>query len=169
VLDYILHEEAGVKGLILSAPPIDSSKAASPVLVATARAISGFWPTFSMKSPLNASQLSCDQAVVDNYLTDPLVFHTMSVRWGTEYLDTQSWVREHAAELDLPILLLHGDADEICLVDGSRWLFEQITHTDKTLKIYPGGFHESHNEPGHDLEIEDIVKWLDEHIVMVIE
>jgi alpha-beta hydrolase superfamily lysophospholipase len=164
VLDYILHEDANVNGAIVSAAPIDSSKAASAALIATARLLSSVWPTFPMKSPLNAAHLSCDQQVVDAYLGDPLVFHNMTARWGTEYLDTQAWVRAHAAALNLPILLIHGSADEICLVEGSHWLYERIDQPDKSLNVYPGGFHESHNEPGHDQEIEDIINWLDQRV-----
>lgn len=164
VLDYCLHSDPDLRGVIVSAAPIDSSRAASPLLIATARILSRIWPTFSIKSPLNPAQLSCDQTVVQGYIDDPYVFHAMTARWGTEYLGTQAWVREHAAEWKLPILLIHGSADQICLAEGSRWFYDQIKIPDKSLKIYPGGFHESHNEPGHPREMQDITAWLDQHI-----
>jgi len=119
------------------------------------------WPTFTLKSTLNPSHLSCDSRVVQAYVEDPLVFKTMTARWGTEFLDTQSRVASRAGEIDLPVLLVHGEADQICLVDGVRRFYEEISSTDKTLIVYPGGFHESHNEPGHNREIADTASWIE--------
>ena len=164
VLDYVLRHPDGLEGVIVSAAPIDSSKAASPFLVAAARLLSIIWPSFVIKSPLEPAQLSRDPRVVQAYQTDPRVFHTMTARWGTEYLDTQAWVRAHASNLNLPILMVHGDADQICLPEGSRWFFDQMTQPDKTLKVYPGWFHESHNEQGHAQEIDDIASWIEARI-----
>lgn len=113
---------------------------------------------------LNPSHLSCDSRVVQTYVDDPLVFKTMTARWGTEFLDTQSRVVARAGEIDIPILLVHGEADQICLVDGVRRFFADIASPDKDLIIYPGGYHETHNEPGHIREIEDIASWIEAHL-----
>jgi len=44
---------------------------------------------------------------------------------------------------------------------GSRFLHEHISSTDKTLKIYPGLFHEIFNEPEREQVIADALKWCD--------
>jgi alpha-beta hydrolase superfamily lysophospholipase len=164
ILDYLLHESNGLHGAIISGAPIDSSNAASPILILTARILSRVWPTFSMASPLQPSQLSCDARVVQAYVEDPDVFKTMTVRWGTEYLDTQERVKEHAAEIKLPILIIHGGEDLICTPEGSEQLFATISSEDKTIKIYPSYFHEIHNEPGHLVVVEDIRDWMETHL-----
>ena len=164
ILDYLLHESNGIQGVIISGSPIDSSKAVSPALVITARLLSRIWPTFSMTSPVQPSQLSCDARVVQAYEEDPSVFKVMTVRWGTEYLATQDWVKDHASEIKLPILILHGGEDMLCAPEGSEFLFEAISSEDKTLKIYPSYFHEVHNEPGYVTVIEDINNWMESHL-----
>jgi alpha-beta hydrolase superfamily lysophospholipase len=164
ILDYLLHESNGMQGVIISGSPIDSSKAASSALILTARILSRIWPTFSMTSPVQPSQLSCDARVVQAYQEDPSVFKVMTVRWGTEYLATQNWVKDHALEIELPILILHGGEDMLCAPEGSEFLFEEISSEDKTLKIYPSYFHEVHNEPGHVTVIEDINDWMESHL-----
>ncbi|MGW8143778.1 MAG: alpha/beta hydrolase [Anaerolineales bacterium] len=164
ILDYLLHESNGLHGVIISGAPIDSSNAASPILILTARILSRVWPTFSMASPLQPSQLSCDARVVQAYVEDPVVFKTMTVRWGTEYLDTQERVKEHAAEIKLPILIIHGGEDLICTPEGSEQLYATISSEDKTIKIYPSYFHEIHNEPGHTVVVEDIRDWMETHL-----
>jgi alpha-beta hydrolase superfamily lysophospholipase len=165
ILDYLLQESNGLNGAIISGSPIDSSKAASPILILTARILSRVWPTFSMASPLQPDQLSCDARVVQAYVEDPDVFKTMTVRWGAEYLDAQERVKEHAADIKLPILIIHGGEDLICTPEGSEQLYATINSEDKTIKIYPSYFHEIHNEPGHIVVIEDIRNWMEAHLV----
>jgi alpha-beta hydrolase superfamily lysophospholipase len=169
ILDYLLHESNGFQGAIISGSPIDSSDAASPALILTARMLSRIWPTFSMTSPIQPSQLSCDARVVQAYQEDPDIFKTMTVRWGTEYLDTQEWVKSHAAEITLPILIIHGGDDMLCAPEGSEQIFSAISSEDKTLKIYPSYFHELHNEPGHITVIEDILNWIESQLISDIE
>lgn len=164
VLDYLLSARDDLRGAIVSGVPLDSSQAASPALIAMARFMSRVWPTFTLKSRLNPSHLSCDSRVVQAYVDDPLVFKTMTARWGTEFLDTQSRVVARAGEIDIPLLLVHGEADQICLVDGVRRFYEDVASSDKDLIIYPGRYHETHNEPGHIREIEDIASWIEAHL-----
>jgi alpha-beta hydrolase superfamily lysophospholipase len=163
-LDYVIHKVDDIEGLILSATPIDSSKAASPALIAIARIMSRIWPTCTLKTPLNFSHLSRDSQVVQAYIDDPTVFKIMTVRWGSEYLDTQKRVIEKASTVHLPILIIHGGNDQICDPDGSHILYERINSADKSLKIYPNFYHECHNEPGHEQVIQDISTWLEKHV-----
>jgi alpha-beta hydrolase superfamily lysophospholipase len=164
ILDYLLNESNGVQGAILSGSPIDSSQATSPALILTARLLSRIWPTFSLATPIQPSQLSCDARVVQAYQEDPSVFKVLTVRWGTEYLATQEWVKEHASEIELPVLIIHGGEDTLCAPQSSEFLFEAFRSEDKTLKIYPSYFHEVHNEPGNVTVIEDINNWIDSHL-----
>ena len=165
ILDYLLHGFNGLTGVIVSGSPIDSSDAASPALVATARVLSVIWPTFSLSTPINPAHLSCDARVVQAYQEDPEVSKALPVRWGTEYLRTQEWVKKHASEIEIPILIVHGGDDLLCAPEGSQYLYNQISSDDKTLKIYPSYFHEIHNEPGHVIVMEDINTWIDAHLV----
>ena len=130
------------------------------MLVAAAKILSRVWPTFSLDSPINPAQLSCDARVVQKYQDDPAVFKILTARWGTEYLKTQDEVREQASKIDVPILILHGGEDSLCDPQGSQYLYEQVSSTDKTLKIYPSYFHEIHNEPGHITVIQDMNEWM---------
>ena len=164
ILDYLIQESNGIQGAIISGSPIDSSKAVSPTLILTARVLSRFWPTFSMASPIQSAQLSCDARVVQAYQDDPSVFKTLTVRWGTEYLNTQDRIKEHASEIELPILIIHGGEDTLCDPEGSELLYSKIRSEDKTLKIYPSYFHEIHNEPGHATVIDDMIHWLENQL-----
>lgn len=164
LLDFLIMEHSSLSGTIVSGSPLASDDAASPLLVASAKILSRVWPTFSLDSPINPAQLSCDARVVKKYQDDPAVFKILTARWGTEYLKTQNMVRENAAAIDLPILILHGGEDTLCDPKGSQYLYDQVSSADKTLKIYPSYFHEIHNEPGHITVIQEMNEWISQRM-----
>ena len=44
--------------------------------------------------------------------------------------------------------------------EGSRFLYEEVSSADKTLKIYPGLYHEIFNEPERLQVFSDMEVWL---------
>ena len=163
VLDFALNFPQDLAGIIISGPPIRPVGIAKPYLVAIARVLSGVWPRFSMDVGAGAETLSRDPAVVNQTQDDPLTHSMATVRWGTECLVAIDAVRRNVSQLQVPILLVHGSADKVNDVRGSEEIFARIT-TDKTLKIYPGGYHEPHNDLDRNQVMNDLVQWLDEHL-----
>ncbi|MEO0867094.1 MAG: lysophospholipase [Cyanobacteria bacterium J06642_11] len=162
VLDYALTSPEGITGIIISGPPIRPVGIAKPYLVAIARMLSGIWPRFSMDVGAGAETLSRDPSIVNQLQDDPLTHSVATVRWGTECLVAISTVRKTISQLQVPILLVHGSADKVNDVRGSKEIFERIT-TDKTLKIYDGSYHEPHNDLDRQQVMQDIVDWLDRY------
>jgi len=72
-------------------------------------------------------------------------------------------IYDKAKLLQIPILMIHGDADGIAEARGSIELDSHITSNKKTLKIYPGQYHELMNELPETREIvlSDIKAFLD--------
>ncbi|ESA32935.1 alpha beta hydrolase fold protein [Leptolyngbya sp. Heron Island J] len=163
VLDFALNAPQGLSGIIISGPPIRPVGIAKPYLVAIARVLSGIWPRFSMDVGAGAETLSRDPAIVNQTEDDPLTHSVATVRWGTECLVAIAAVRRNIAQLQVPILLVHGSADKVNDVKGSKEIFERIP-ADKTLKIYPGSYHEPHNDLDRNQVMNDIVEWLDNHL-----
>lgn len=163
VLDFALASPQGLTGIIISGPPIRPTGIAKPYLVAIARILSGIWPRFTMDVGAGAETLSRDPAMVNQTQEDPLTHSMATVRWGTECLVAIANVRRNIHQLQVPILLVHGSADKVNDVQGSEEIFEHIT-TDKTLKIYPGSYHEPHNDLDRDQVMIDWVQWLNQHL-----
>jgi len=163
-LDYILHHPGGLRGAIISGAPIEPVGGAKPYLVTLARLLSRVWPRFSLSPGLDISAISRDPAVVKAYEEDPLVHGVATVRWGTELLSTIEWVKAHAEEVRIPILLIHGEADRLCSPNGSRSFFEKVTFPDKELLVYPGGYHEPHNDINYEQVMKDLEQWLEKHL-----
>lgn len=162
VLDYVLRHPEGLAGLIVSAPGLEPAGVARPWLVRVAKLMTRVWPSLSLTVGLNAKAVSRDQAVVDAYRGDPLCHVKGSVRWGTESLAVIEWIKAHPGDLRIPILIAHGGADRLALPAGSQAFFDAVTFPDKELKVYPGGYHEPHNDLDHQRVLGDYASWLDE-------
>jgi len=158
VTDYVLFYPHALSGLIVSGHPLIPTGAAKPHLIFLARILSRVWPKFVIPLALDPSALSRDPAVVEAYRTDPLVQTKVTARWGTEALAAVDRVRARAREIRMPILIVHGGADAINSADGAKELLDLVSSQDKTLRVYPGGRHEPHNDLEKDEAVTDIVE-----------
>ncbi len=163
-LDYLLSHPEGLRGAITSGAPLEPVGSMKPYRVALVRLLSRIRPRFSSASGVDASAISRDPAVVRAYESDPLVHDKVSARWATEFFSTIERVKPRAAEVKIPILMIHGGADRIVSANGSRTFFEKIGSSDKELKVYPGSYHEPHNDIDREQVLTDMERWLDRHL-----
>lgn len=154
------------RGAVLSAPALVPDPAlATPFNVFLARHLTRLLPKLPV-APLDARKVCSDARVVAAYERDPLVHHgAMRVRTGQEISEGMDAARAAAPAMALPLLLLHGTADELCLVAGSRALAaaRAAARGDCALVEYGGGaLHEILNEPGcAAAATAEIIGWLD--------
>jgi acylglycerol lipase len=66
----------------------------------------------------------------------------------------------------LPVLIYHGDKDEVTSHNSSTELFNKLPAQDKTYKTFPDGYHELHNEPDGVREkvIEECISFIEAHL-----
>lgn len=164
VLDYLLHDSGGIRGAVISAPPLEPAGVAKPYLVFLSRVLSKACPRFPLRIALDTSALSRDARVVRAFRADPLVHGKFTARWGTESLAAVARVKTRAADIKAPVLFVHGEADRLNVPAGSRDFFDAIRIADKTLLLYPEMFHELHNDIGYDRVIGDLELWLARHL-----
>lgn len=172
VLDYVLRsadseqfQALDVRGLIVSAPPFQpTTGTASRRRMVLARLLSGLLPRLTLSMNLSQGGLSRDPSVGDRASEDPLTHSSVTLRWGSETLSTLDWVKSNIDRLSLPLLLTHGEADPIISPSGSEEIFEQVNCPDKTLKIYPGSYHEPHNDLDADMVVSDLLRWIEAEI-----
>ena len=163
VLDTVLHDSSGLTGVIASAPALDTG-GVSAVLVTASKVLSRVWPTLSVATGLEVAAISRDPDVIKAYQSDPLVHGKGTPRLATGSSATMAWCQENAAQLQIPILMIHGTADRITSPVSSREFFDKLTVPDKTYIAYDGGYHESLNDTHHVQAAADIQNWLDAHI-----
>jgi len=167
VSDYVLFYPQGLDGVILSGHPLRPAGAAKPYLVLIARILSRYKPLIALPLGVADQALSRDPSVVKAFASDPLVHRKVTARWGVETLAAIDRVRARAGEIQLPLLVLHGGADRVNSVEGSKELFNLVSSEDKQLRIYPGGFHEPHNDLDREEVLSDVIRWLDDRAASI--
>jgi alpha-beta hydrolase superfamily lysophospholipase len=146
VLLRALTDPTGIQGVIVTSPWLRLSFPAPALKVLMGKLLKGILPSMTTSTGLEQAALSNDGAVVAAYAADPLVHDRMSFRIGIDLLNGGEWALAHAGEFHLPILLMHGEADRITDPRATREFFEKASSADKTLRLWPGLYHETHNE-----------------------
>jgi len=161
---YAIKHQKELDGLIVSGASLVPTTSVSPVLLAMAGVVSALAPKMGV-TLLDASAVSRDQAVVDAYVNDPLVFRgKVPARTGAELARMWKQLPEQMPDIKLPILIMHGFADRLSDPRGSKLLYERVGSKDKTLKLYDNCYHEICNEPEREQVFADMNAWLTKHI-----
>jgi alpha-beta hydrolase superfamily lysophospholipase len=159
VADFVLHGGGDARGAILCAAPLGST-GASPAKIALARLISRIFPSLQFDPGLDPGNITREAGALRQYLADPLVTLKVSARLGMELLRTVEVVRLRAAEIRLPLLLLHGSADTIAVPQGSVDFHRAVSSPDKTLRTYGGARHNLFLEPEAPQVFAEIADWI---------
>jgi alpha-beta hydrolase superfamily lysophospholipase len=163
VSNYAVNDQSGLTGVILSSPLLAQPHVA-PLLHAASRVLSKIRPNMSFDAGVDASAISRDPAEVKRYVDDPLVHSKATPRFSTEMDKTIAWTQERASQLTVPLLVIHGDADQLVPIAGSQRFYRNASSADKIFKVYPGGYHESINDIHRDQVLADIHAWLERHL-----
>jgi alpha-beta hydrolase superfamily lysophospholipase len=167
VLDYVLRyfqEAAALQGVITLAPSL--GKVGVPkIKLLIGKLLSRIWPQFTLNTGLDLAAGARDEKVLAAYKQDTLRHTLGTARLATEFLDTVAWVNNHAAEWQLPLLILHGGADRVTLPEGSKVFYEQVTCADKTRIEYPEAYHELQDDLNYQEVLADLENWLEQHLL----
>ncbi|MCL7454981.1 MAG: lysophospholipase [Anaerolineae bacterium] len=162
VLEYALRYQRDVQGVIAAAPAL-SVPNTSPVLATLAKLLSPVLPHLVISPNFDLSGFSRDPEEVQKLLDDPLTDPRGSPRLAVETLSALEWTQAHAADLQVPLLLIHGDADPIMPAEGSLAFFKSVKIEDKALKLYEGGYHQAFIDSNREQVLADVAEWLDQH------
>jgi alpha-beta hydrolase superfamily lysophospholipase len=150
-----------IQGLVLSGVAIQMG-AVSGVMKALLKFFGLLAPKMRITMDL-APQLSHDPEVVKAYREDPLVFKRPTLKLGIEFTNNLTKARKLLGQIKIPILVQSGSEDKAML--GAEKFNDLLTVEDKTVKIYPGLFHEVYNELEDDRKtvLGNLGDWLDSH------
>jgi acylglycerol lipase len=163
VLFYLIQRHPKLTGAIVTSPVLQTAIVEQKAKMAAARILGSIIPKASLPSGLEQEALSRDPAVIELYRKDPLVHDKGSLRMAKQMLETMEYVLSNAAEIDVPMLLMHGTGDQITYAAGCEQL-SQLVENDCTLKLYDGYYHELHNEPEKDEVFGYLKDWLNRKI-----
>lgn len=162
-LNYSQHFPDGLTGVVGIAPAV--TEAGVPALVRwLVPLLARLAPGFAFDPGLDLQGISRDTAVAQAYTSDPLFQTRTTLRLAAELLLAMAETRRLAAQLHLPLLILHGTADTIVPPAGSALFWQQAASPDKERLTYDGAYHNLLLEPNREQIFADIVRWLEQRL-----
>jgi alpha-beta hydrolase superfamily lysophospholipase len=161
---FVQRHDKGLRGLVLASPFLGLRMKVPRPKVLLGRAASRVWPRLTLPSGIDPAALSHDASVVEAYRRDRLVHRVATARWFTEATQAQADALAWASNVKLPVLLLHGADDAVADPLATEELAGRLGHTDRTLKLYPGAFHELFNDLGREQVLADLNSWILGHL-----
>ncbi len=162
VLAYVLKNHPDFTGVITTSPLIDTAKPMDGFTKTLAKIMNVLAPRMVMDSGLDRNYLSRDKEIVNAYNADPYVFGKVSTRLGSFMIDTEKFIREHAAEFDKPLLMMVGTDEKIVSKPEIDAFMQSVPQG--TYKIWDGYYHELHNEPEKEKVFEYTLAWMKDHM-----
>lgn len=164
-VNYAISRQLDINGLILTSPWFELSSMPPRYKVLAAKLISRILPGIRGANGLKAENLSRELRVVHNYRNDPLVHDKITVGLFRKTYENGLIAKRSIYKINVPLLLLHGTADNITSVRASREFVMNSGTKTKFVEI-EGAYHELHNDNDSDREkvFKIILDWLSEHI-----
>ncbi|TDQ19712.1 alpha-beta hydrolase superfamily lysophospholipase [Algoriphagus boseongensis] len=164
VAAYVLKYKPEATGVVLSSPAIKEAEGTSKILIALSGLMNRFLPKLKAVK-LDISGVSRIPEEVEKYISDPLNYQeNIPVRTGYELYQMMQFIQQNAGQFELPFLLIHGDSDRLTNPMGSVEFFKQAKSSDKTFKLFSGGYHELINDSDREEVMELIKNWVGDRI-----
>ena len=167
LLAYAIQHGEGLNGAVITGLALRSPLLEQKAKVTLVNVLGSLLPRLTIPTGLDPATISRDPAVVQKYISDPLVHDKSSLGYAKASFTAIDFCFAHARELDdIPLLLMHGTADRITYPSGSEEFAKLASETNKdvTLKLWEGLYHEIHNEPEQADVFKFMIEWLDRHL-----
>ncbi|OVA04982.1 Alpha/beta hydrolase fold-1 [Macleaya cordata] len=170
-----LKQPTAWDGVILVAPMCkiaDDVKPAPPVLKVLTL-LSNILPKAKLIPEKDLAELMFRDPIKKKMAIYNVISYSDRVRLKTaiEMLNATHDIESQVDKVSSPLLVLHGAADKVTDPLVSKFLYEKASCMDKTLKLYPEGYHcILEGEPDERIftVLNDIVSWLDSRSPLVV-
>ncbi|RWC59958.1 alpha/beta hydrolase [Mesorhizobium sp.] len=110
---------------------------------------------------LKNEDFSRDPAIVASMNSDPLIDNEVQPTSTVAALvRADERLKRDFPLITLPVFILHGTADKATKPAGSQLFFDTTGSSDKTLKLYPGHFHDLLNDLGREEVMAEVLGWI---------
>ncbi len=156
----VLRDPRGLRGVVLSSPALMVGQDKPVWLRRAARVLARIAPTVVVDRRLDGL-LSRDPQIDARWKQDPLCYQGHNrARTGYELMAGGLAIWSNLSRWSLPTLVVHGDADRLITIEGSRRFVHEIGSTDKELWEAPGGYHELFNDLESEAAVIRVRDWV---------
>lgn len=159
VLGYVIKRQPAVDGLIASSPWLKLAIEPPRLMVGAMRLLRRVYPRFTQDLGYTEGLLSRDPMLDTVSKSDSLMHSKMSAALFVEAVDNGRFALEHAEQITVPLLLMHGTGDKVTSHEATQQFANRAANA--TLKLWPDALHELHNEINREEVINYLVGWLE--------
>ena len=164
VLRYALEHPALLAGVVASSPLIRTAEPPPRWKIGIGRTLGRFFPQVSLGTSVHPAQLTRIPEAQNLYSSDPLIHQRVSAILGLSMLKAGKWISEHAEQLRVPTLLMHGTADTITSHQASID-FARRAQNVCSLKLWTGGLHDLH----FDADRQDVLDHVGNFLISLLD
>lgn len=161
---YASTHASALDGFVLSGPALQLMPNVTGGDKAGAKFFSAIAPGLKVQALDDSVFVRTAEARAE-FMKDPLVTHeNLPARSAAATIETIDLVGGRIPGVKLPFLVMHGTADVVTNIEGSRALAKGAASTDKQLKEWPDLAHDLLHEPEHDQVIAFAADWFSAHL-----
>ena len=160
-----MRRQPNIAGVIATGPLFKLGFEPPAIKVLLAKLMVNIYPAFTEKADLNSDAISRDKEEVRKYNADPYNHGKITAGTFLGFFNAGKWALAHAADLKIPMLLMHGTADKLTSPEGSKEFAANAPKDLVAFKLWEGFYHELHNEPEPDRTevLAYMTNWLNAH------
>lgn len=152
-----------LNGFIFSSPYYENAIKTNPLVIPIIKFMSWFLPNLTIPNMILTDKLTRDREIVERHNLDEkdgLRATKTSVRFGSEILNAQEWVKENIQKWTTPLFVAVAGKDEIADSNVTRQLLKQVNQKVLTCVMKENNFHENFNELDRKDTFLEIHKWM---------
>lgn len=157
MINYVLRRQPRLTGAIATGPWLKLAASDRPLpLVILSRVAKQMK---RRRPPAPPVYLTSDPDMLARLVADPLGHAKFSAKLFFAIRRAGLWALEHANELSIPMLILHGGDDTVTAPEASRQFAERAGRLC-TYREWPGLRHELHNERNREQIFAAVKAWM---------
>lgn len=163
-LNCALRLQPPIKGLIATSPWLELAFKPPGFKMWLGKKLVKLLPEMHQSTGLKAEDLY--RPGNQNAITmvgDPLSHTKITLKAFIEIEEGGQWALQHASQLNVPFLLMHGNADRITSYAASNKLAGQLGERCHFITL-EGGYHELHHDIEGQKTIEQIILWMNRQL-----
>ncbi len=164
-IKVVLKKEEQWKGLLLSSPcfQVYGIGGSRPVRI-IGKALDQIAPKTVLTNFVKPKYLFRGERRLREYFEDKLIERRVSAHLGHEIVKTCESLASEKHEFQIPVAVLASGYDRIVNLEATLKWFKRMQAKPKSLKVYPGLYHEIFNEEKNEEPIQDLRRFLGEFI-----
>ncbi len=165
-VNYVLRRDqldpttTGLAGLALCGPMLLPPTPPQRPHIFAAWITGHLLPWFPVGKPVDVRLLTDDRLRGESIRNDPLTHSKISVYLATQLLSQGRWALDHARDVDIPTLIMHGEDDQLIDTSACHHMAVRIGPA-ATLVSWPELRHDLFQETRRGDVIERLSSWLD--------